>query len=156
MKRRRAIVPLWLAAGLAVVLLGACRPRATYYNYQAVDAEGWMCTDTLRFVYDRLPEDSLCHMSIGLRCTNRLAMQDLWLVMEERTALDERHRDTVHVVLSDDKGEWQGQGNILHEYEQAVATGSYSKRQMPIELLVYHVMRDQCLTGIREIGVTIQ
>lgn len=130
--------------------------RPVYYGYQPVNPEGWHSTDTLRFELVEVPNDGWYSMSLGVRYTNTFPYEDLWLVMERRHGDHYRHRDTVHLEVLQNASNWASQGNILHEREEMVAATRLTAQQMPIELLVYHIMRNQSLTGISDIGVKVQ
>ena len=141
---------------LCAFALCACE-RPTLYEYQAVPQEGWLCTDTLRFELDEIPHDGWYALTLGVRYTNTLPYDDLWLVMERRQGEHYRHRDTLHITaLQNDSVNWQSQGIVLHEREELVTATRFTTQQMPIELLVYHIMRSQSLTGISDIGVKVQ
>ncbi len=149
-----------MVRALAVCAFGSCwmtscQKRPALYSYQPVDVHGWACTDTLRFTLTELPQDSLCTFSVGVRTSEHVPYQNLWLVLERRWGEDFRQRDTVELRLTDAQGEWQTQGNILHEEEVFVTAKKYNAKQLPLELLVYHLMRQQRLTGVMEVGVKV-
>jgi len=128
--------------------------RPVLYDYVAVNPHGWLTTDTLRFTLSEVPRDGDYTLSLGARYNNLLLYEDIWLVLEQRN--DSRHRDTLHLATPMELPTWQSNGTALHEAEAAVTTAHLTTQQMPVELLVYHVMRHQRLTGIMEVGVRVQ
>ena len=155
---RRLPFPYLLACLLvSCIFLGACKERTRFYTYQPVNPDGWDCTDTLCFQLDELPyKEGYSHLNIDIRFTNRYPYQDLWLVMEQRAELDSRQRDTVHLDLTKSPNPWQVKGTVLHELDTTAAVCHYQQKQTPVKLLVYHIMNEQTLTGITEIGVRLQ
>lgn len=154
----RHTLPFLLASLLVSCLfLGACKKHTQFFTYQSVNQEGWNCTDTLWFQLDELPHaDDDSTLSIDIRYTNRYPYQDLWLVMEQRTDPDSRQRDTIHMDLSMRPNAWQVKGNVLHELDTTATVCHFTQRRTPVKLLVYHIMNEQTLTGIIEIGVRLQ
>ena len=120
--------------------------------YQPLPDQTWSRLDTLRFELPTVADSSLWRVSVGVRCTNRIPYQDLWLVVEQRT--DMVHRDTVHVIVTDVKGNWLDSGPILHDIEQPVTTLRLDVPEP--KLLVYHIMRPFSVPGISEVGIKIE
>lgn len=144
----------------SLLALAACGgreplPAMTYYEFQPVDAHRWHCTDTLRFLPDTSTLASTCELSMSLRLGEQFAYRDLWLVCEQRSdSLLRPHRDTIHFILADARGRWQTSGVVLHETSQRVRTITFSKNESP-EFLVYHIMREQEIQGIYDIGLRL-
>lgn len=148
----------YLILPAVLLLCAACRPRTPFHRYLPVPTEGWDRTDTLRF--DFVPRDTggVFRTSLGLRFTEAMPYQDLWLVVERRIAhhRDVRaHRDTLHVPLGTDRGRWTVEGSVLHETEVRADTFSLTRTQ-PVSFLVYHVMSRQSLPGVTEVGVKVE
>ena len=146
---------LYLIILLSAFLCAACGSRPLLYSYQTVNEEGWMCTDTVRFAVDGLSAAGTYDLRVGVRCNNLYAYQNLWLVVERRTASAPNHRDTLQLQLIDEASGELTASNILHTQEQTVGTFSVRQPQQPIELLVYHVMEEQLLKGVTEVGVSL-
>jgi len=155
---------LFIISSLA---LSSCRQRPVLYDYVPVNPHGWLTTDTLRFTLPAVPADGDYTFSLGTRFNSQYPYEDLWLVLEQRfvgagddaatIVGDEcRHRDTLHLPMPTEKPTWQTNGIAFHEAEAPVTTTHLTPQQMPVELLVYHVMRHQCLTGITEVGVKVE
>lgn len=138
-------------AAAAALALAACDGRPLMYEYQPVDVSEWTTTDTLRFDLPPAPRAGRYALSVGLRATDIIPWRDVWLVLESRTA-DVRHRDTLHILLASDRAHWHTRGTVLHETEQHAATLSLDSAQQA-QLLVYHIMPEQALKGLTEVGV---
>ena len=133
-------------------LLVSCRPRPIMHAYQPIPGQAWSRTDTLRFDLPYMPDAAESQVSVGVRCTNQLDYQDLWLVVEQRTALV--RRDTVHFIMADLNGQWLSMNPFLHADELAAGTVSLTTPES--QLLVYHVMQPFTVTGISEVGIKVE
>ena len=155
------IAKLVCAVGVLASFLVGCRPRTSYFTFQPVNPDGWTCTDTLRFTPPEATADGRFSLNLVVRFNNHLEYGDLWLVVEQRLrAADERmrylpHRDTVHLVVANEAGKWLTPGVVLHEEEAFVGLPHLLKGEA-LEVLVYHVMREQELQGLTEVGLRME
>ena len=162
-----------LVLPLAALLLIACHGRRTYHHFEPVDPTGWTVADTVRFRPETIDEDRLYTLSVGVRFADSYAYRDLWIVVEQRagrrqpapltpygdkprrTALTPVRRDTLHMILADSKGKWLAQGVAMHEAEEVITAARLSK-DYDTEFLLYHIMRQQTVQGICEVGLKIK
>ena len=131
----------------------ACRqgrpmPAMPYYEFKPVDAHAWRCTDTLRFRPDTATLPRKAALSLSLRLGQQFAYRDLWLVCEQRS-------DTLHFILANARGRWQTTGVVLHEASLHVRNVSLRNSESP-EFLVYHIMREQQIQGVFDVGLKIE
>lgn len=134
--------------------LVACQQRTVYHVYQPVDNTAWERMDTLRFDCPQLAEGGTFRCSVGVRFQEQMPYREVNLVLEHRIG-HERVRDTLSMLLADDDGKWLTQGVALHEYETAAATITVPA-DANMELLIYHIMPRQELTGFTEVGLKIE
>ena len=146
-------VPLFLfwSAGF----LGGCQDDGTrYHHYCAVPEEGWKGTDTLRF---ELPAHFTYHkfdMEIGVRHSMAYPYQDLWLaVIHPNTPV--LHPDTVHVWLSDNQGNWLGEGTSNCFFQRTMFAGSIVCFPADSVLQVVSLMKDSVLKGVSDVGIRL-
>ena len=161
----RLSVRLSVRLSCVVVLLASfvvgCRPRTSFFAFQPVDLEGWSCTDTLRFMPPSATADGRYSLNLVVRFNNHLQYRDLWLVVEQRLrAADQRmrylpHRDTLHLVVANEAGKWLTPGVVLHEEEAFVGLPNLLEGEA-LEVLVYHIMREQELQGLTEVGLRME
>lgn len=113
-------------------------------------------TDTLRFTPENIGYEGDYCVSVGARVEDHYGYRNLWLVVEQRAlkGLRAAHRDTVNLILADSNGTWLTQGVVLHVAEEEVATTRLDK-DGKYEFLVYHIMNDQQLVGVNDVGVTL-
>ena len=138
----------------AFVLCSCNRPAL--YEYQAVSHDGWLSTDTLRYELKGVPHDGWYSLTLGVRYDDTYAYDDLWLVVERRLGDHSRLRDTLHMTALQDTVGWQPRGSVLHEHEEMAAATRFTTQQMPVRLLVYHIMQRQRLTGIVDVGLKVE
>ena len=141
---------------LSLLLLG-CRDHRVYHHFLPVKTTCWTVTDTLRFTPDAMKSDGLYTMKAGVRVNDNYPYRDLWLVVEQRATAPHREparRDTVHIILADSDGKWLTQGVTLHETEEVVAASRLAK-DCTYEFLVYHIMKDQNLIGVSDVGLSL-
>ncbi len=162
----QGVLRLWrttsalLAVVAVITLLTACQQRPVLYQYTKVSQEGWHSFDTLYYEVPSLPAAGTYTFTLGARFTNSYPYGDLWLVLEQRYGGDSisltpevRHRDTLHLQADFMANKWQSRGTTFHDVEAEVTTTHLTPQQMPLKLLVYHIMRRQRLKGISDIGV---
>ena len=157
----RSKLHLIIYIALTAGALCACRPSVRH-TYLPVDPRGWSCTDTLFY---EIPADSVARLrtfSLGVRFKENYGYRGLWLVLEQRVVPSERimqvpapRRDTLYLSLAHENGRWDAQGNIYHVAE-GVCTATYSTPGAPLQLLVYHIMPQQEIQGIMEVGVKVE
>jgi len=149
------------AFALAGFLFWSCRPRTTFYTFQPVPLEGWACTDTLRFSPPTATADGRHSLNLVVRFNNQLKYRDLWMVVEQRLEDENQHmrylphRDTLHLMVANEEGKWLTPGVVLHE-EEAFVGQLHLLENETLEVLVYHIMREQELQGLTEIGVRLE
>lgn len=136
-------------------VLCACN-RPPLYEYQAVSHDGWLSTDTLRYELKEVPHDGWYSLTLGVRYDDSYAYDDLWLVIERRQGDHARLRDTLHMTALQDIVGWQPRGSVLREHEEMAAATRFTAQQMPVHLLVYHIMQRQRLTGIMDVGLKVE
>lgn len=134
--------------------LAACQQGVVYHVYQPVDNIAWERTDTLHFDCPRLADGGRFRCSVGIRFQEQMPYRDVNLVLEHRIG-NEHQRDTLSLMLTDDDGKWLTQGVALHEYEAEAATIEVPATAT-VELLIYHIMPRQSLTGLTEVGLKIE
>lgn len=140
---------------LSLLLLG-CSDHRVYHHFVPVNTTCWTVTDTLHFTPGVLKSDGLYTMKTGVRVNDHYRYRDLWLVVEQRAKQPQMaaRRDTVHIILADSKGNWLTQGVTLHETEEVVAASRLAK-DCAYEFLVYHIMKDQNLEGVSDVGFSL-
>lgn len=133
---------------LLITVCISCQKNTLYHSYQPVTDTGWYSNDTLLY---QLPfpisaQDSWQY-EIGIRHKDTYPYRDIWLTVNQ---------DTIHIYLADTTGYWKGSGigNIKQyssTFQIKTETGDSIK-----EFRVTHIMQDNPLHDICDIGIHIK
>lgn len=146
---------VWAGVLLAISFLWACKQHIVFFTFVPVESYGWGRTDTLRLTTKKLDEGAY-KLSCLVRHTERYPNQELWLVLETRLTPDQRHRDTLYLPVADEKGEWLSSGTVYRELEVKATEISIPEGGQKIDLLIYHLMPEQYVEGLYDVGVKIE
>lgn len=150
----------YIAVVVAVFAAQSCgsgqrRAAMSFYEFRHVEAQAWRCTDTLRFAPDTALLATDNALSVSVRLGQQFAYRDLWLVCEQRSGHTVRpQRDTLHFILADNRGRWHTSGVVLHEASLDVRD-VHVEKDKPLEFLVYHIMREQEIRGVYDVGLCL-
>lgn len=144
---------LLLTIIVALIGLSGCKMGHNDYSaYRDIDIAGWEYGDTL--IYDFLPADSIVtgDLTLSLRHTNDYIYSNIFLEVILSDSLN-RQCDTLAITLADDFGRWQGRGiGTDFQITDTIAVGVTLRR--PIKIGVRHVMRDDVLKEIEQVGIS--
>lgn len=131
---------------LAALLAVSCQENTLYHSYRPVGKAGWDKADTLVYpLPEALPVRPYGYR-IGIRHKDSYPYRDLWL---------EVNGDTVHLYLTDSTGNWKGQGfGEMRQLDVAIRPAIPQEDSIR-EFRIRHIMRDNPLTGIHDIGLHI-
>ena len=132
---------------LLIILLTSCREDTCFHAYLPVNDMGWDRNDTLGYI---LPEpisaDTPLSFEIGIRHKDSYPYRDLWLTV---------NGDTCHLFLADTIGKWSGSG--IGEIRHLTCPISFQVKEDSLRRLdIMHIMQDNPLQGIRNVGVHIR
>lgn len=149
-----------LIVGLSF-LLTACQENTIYHSYQSVENTDWFRNDTLTYMLDScMTSTSSNEFQIGIRHTDSYRYQDLWLgiLPIPKDSAATIRIDSCHIYLSNSNGKWKGHGiGELRQFDQAIEITSKGKKtDTIIGFKIFHLMQDQPLKGIQDIGLCIQ
>lgn len=134
----------WL---LSIFLILACQNNTYYHSYQPINSMGWQKNDTILFSLDStITYGKTYELQLGIRHKDSYPYRDLWLTVNQ---------DTVHIYLADTIGHWIGSG--IGELRHLTNIIPFNPKQDSIkELRIIHIMQDNPLIGIHNIGISIQ
>lgn len=140
---------IYKASCLLLVLLGfvSCQENTLYHTFLPVNAAGWDKHDTLLYTLPLTVTQPSDRYEIGIRHKDSYKYRDLWLTVNQ---------DTLHLYLADSIGNWKGKG--IGDIRQC----TFPIRLNPVpqdsvhELRVTHIMQDNPLSGIHDIGIRIR
>jgi gliding motility-associated lipoprotein GldH len=106
---------------------------------------GWHKNDTLLFSLDSAIIHHTYQLQLGIRHKDSYPYRDLWLTINQ---------DTVHLYLADTIGYWKGNG--IGDMRQSTHLIAISSQDSIQEIQIKHIMQDNPLTGIHDIGIQIK
>ena len=146
--RKHSLINSWHACLLLVLLLSAvsCQRNTVYHSYQPVESTGWNKSDTLVFTLPKAIVNSSYQYEIGIRHKDSYKYRDIWLTVNQ---------DTIHLYLADTIGDWKGTG--IGEIRQLTypIQVQISSQDSIREFYITHIMEDNPLYGIHDIGLKI-
>ena len=108
---------------ISVLCLLACQTGTVYFNYEPIAEEGWSKTDTLHYYLPDSLSLGTYQLAIGVRHSGKYPYRDLWLELTQHmpntkgTSRWKEHRDTIHIYLANEKGNWNGTGTTSGYYQ---------------------------------------
>ena len=121
------IVPLWT---LLCIFLNSCQDETVYYSYQSLSKNEWSKTDTLQFFLPDTLKAGEYNLEIGVRHTGKYPYRDLWLELiqyvqneQSQSANWIERKDTFHLYLADEKGNWSGNGTTSSFFQMLSPCG---------------------------------
>lgn len=149
-----------IVALLAMATFSGCsspQEDNVIFRYRQMPDNSWDRQDSIIFNIDSVSHSGLYRLSVALRTTSEVPFQSVAVVVEEDLRRPHFYRkDTVNVVLTDRRGNIEGNGLVLHNYLMPDAKVIRLRRGQRGRVKVSHIMRRMQLDGIRDIGVRIQ
>lgn len=150
----KSFVPALLLFTMAALAgLSGCRMGPNdYSSYHDIDPAGWRYGDTLR--YNFVPRDTVVTggLVVSLRHTNDYIYSNIFLEVTVADSVGSR-RDTLAITLADDFGRWYGRG-IGTDFQVSDTVAADMTLHRPVNIGVRHIMRDEVLADIEQIGVS--
>ena len=117
---------------------------------------GWLKNDTLMYQAKSLIPQGNYNLQIGIRHMATYIYRDIWLEISCYSP-NYTYNDTLHLMLSDSKGNWFGKGIgglIQHSIELPKDFIIKDSCCLPT-FQITHLMKDSLLKGINDIGIQI-
>lgn len=93
-----------------IFLLSACNSNVVYSKYQKFDNNEWAVKDKAVFDIEITDTVTLNNISLMVRHADAYPYSNLFLFVTTKYPDGKVMTDTMEVVLSDEKGKWQGSG----------------------------------------------
>ena len=135
-----------------------CTRRTAVHHYEKVAVDGWTPGDTLKFRIDSLTRSGNYEPVIGIRTSPAVLYpyRSLWLAVRQQWHNPEGERtDTIECVLTDDNGDMTGKGVSIYQYTFPQKR-LYLEAGTSADISISHIMRNDILPGITEIGLRIK
>lgn len=147
----RAALPFITMVVLSVMTACKMGPN-DYSEYHTLGEDGWRYGEFLR--YEFIPQDSIVtgDLALSLRHTNDYIYSNIYLEVTIADSLS-TSRDTLAITLADDFGRWKGRG-IGTDFQVSDTIAKRVAYRRPVEISVRHIMRDEVLENIEQVGVS--
>ena len=154
MKHKRPIIVLFCL----VWIICACQENTRYHSYQSIKRTGWGRMDTISFhLPPRIP-DGEYDMQIGIRFSEKYPYRDIWLGISYANDSLIISKDTLHLYLATENGEWAGNGfggliQYTYQHPHPFLTQDSERKS---RIFINHLMNDSILKEVYDIGVKIE
>jgi gliding motility-associated lipoprotein GldH len=133
----------------------SCSQTTFYDQYQIVD-EMWHKEKEFYFTYAIDDIFARYNLYINVRNNNSYLYQNLWLFCSEEQPVGPVRCDTIECMLADNFGKWYGSGISIFYLRIPIRIGYSFPHKGQYTFSIKQGMRDNCLKGIEEIGLTIE
>lgn len=149
------LIPFFLLS--LIFIFGACQSGYLYEEYRDVKSDKWHQDSS--FYFDVMVDDTalLTDVFISIRNQNNYPYRNLILFTKVRSPQGNLLKDTVNILLADEKGRWYGKGvggywTYDVKYKNSV--------RFPVEgvyrFTFKHGMRVKELPGVKGVGLQIK
>ena len=137
------------------IFILSCIKGTLFHSYKPLPTEGWEQRDTICFDLPQQEEDISGTLTIGLRTKAHVSMQDIVLAVEQlNDSAGICRRDTIRYPLTNSEGDALTKGVNYHQYETEQLPISMKKGQGG-SVRIHHLMRNETVQGITELGIKI-
>jgi len=103
-------IKLGLAFPLVILLLSACNSHVVYSKYQTFTDNEWSAKNKAVFDVEINDMQTLNNISLMVRHGDSYPYSNLYLFVTTNYPDGKIKKDTMEVILANEKGEWQGSG----------------------------------------------
>ena len=145
-----------MLVAMIAIAMSSCSRSNIYSHYESVSAEGWSCSDTVRFELGPVLQGKVFGQKVNLRTTSAYPYTALSMIVHRQVLpKGEEHQDTISIVLCNDKGVPTGTG-ITHRQNDIVLSPIKIETDEKLAVTIWHNMKQTCLPGISEIGLSMR
>lgn len=149
----------WLPVFIAVIVT-ACGQVDSFSRYSDIGADGWPYGQTFEYRVGATPRgDSVMTgvLTISVTHDNMYEYSNLWVEVQRYDTLSGlRQVDTLNIPLCDNMGNWYGKGLPGHYQLSHAISPQPVTLHTGDRISLRHIMRVDTLTGISQVGLTLQ
>jgi gliding motility-associated lipoprotein GldH len=150
----RHLLFLLLCSG-AMCWMGGCTRPVALHTYHSVAPEGWNAHEVMSFPVDTLRHEGDYRLRVGLRITEMFPFRSIWLqVAQEWDDPELMRMDTIECKLTDEAGDFNGNGVSLYQYTFPVGV-FHLEKGLKGRIHVRHLMRRELLPGVSDVGILL-
>ena len=123
------------------LLVCACQHDTVYYTYHPIPDNGWKRGDTLRFCLPDTLTPGTYNLEVGVRHSNQYPYRDLWLELIQYIQGEKpsdgwiAKKDTIHIYLANEKGNWNGTGTTGGHFQLLSPSGTLTLHNDSVPLI---------------------
>jgi gliding motility-associated lipoprotein GldH len=107
------------------LLVTSCDPYMVYDEYSKAEGGQWKWSDKKTFEANMTDSIGLYNILINIRHTTSYPKSNLFVFVTTTAPTGNSRRDTVEILIADDRGKWQGNGFsdvklVSREYRKAI------------------------------------
>lgn len=138
-----------------LAVLSSCDNKVVYDTYNHTPIEGWEKNDTLFFDVPCMRSSGRYRLEVGMRTNGSFPFTGLSIVVEQTVIPGYKtFTDTLKCRLSDDKGNFLGQGISCFQYNFILSDINLHEGDS-LHVRVRHIMKREILPGISDIGLKV-
>ena len=134
----------------------SCGSDTVYNEFQPIRNIIWKKQDTYFFNFEIKDNSVAYDVSLQLRNNDTYPYQNLWILSEEEQPSGVSAKDTIEYMIADDYGKWTGSGITLFQGHILLRKNHHFPDTGKYTISIQHGMRDNELTGIKDIGLFIE
>ena len=145
------------AIGFSILLFSSCDPTGIYDRNVEVDPEGWAVSDKKPFEVEATDTLALLNFYINLRHTTDYKYRNIFLFVDTFFPDGTQSKDTVEIILADQKGKWFGKGiGDIRSNQVLLKRGFSFPMKGKYKFRIEQGMREPALTEIMDVGIRIE
>lgn len=142
---------------LSMMLFSSCDPSGIYDRNVQIDPEGWAVADKKPFEVDATDTLALLNFYINLRHTTDYRYRNIFLFVDTFFPDGTQSKDTIEIILADQKGEWFGKGiGDIRSNQVLLKRGFSFPMKGKYKFRIEQGMREPELKGIMDVGIRIE
>ena len=148
---------LFFLSFIAISLLNSCDPNRVYEKNIKIPDGIWHRDNVVRFELRIEDTISSHNLYVNIRNTSFYPMSNLYLFIRTTAPSGHSVKDTVEVILADDRGKWLGSGlgdiwDLQQLYKQNVRFAQQGEYRFEFE----QAMRAEKLPFILDVGLRVE
>lgn len=140
-----------------IFFLSSCDPSGIYDHNIQVDPEGWAVADKKPFEVEATDTLALLNFYINLRHTTDYKYRNIFLFVDTFFPDNTQSKDTIEIILADQKGEWFGKGiGDIRSNQVLLKRGFSFPMKGKYKFRIEQGMREPELKEITDVGIRIE
>ena len=141
---------------LLVIVFFSCNDNIVFSEFQPVQDKKWDKRDVFAFQFEIKDVSVPYNISMQLRNSRLYPYQNIGVIFEESGLSGTLNLDTIECMIADSTGKWKGNGITLFQNQFPVKENYHFPDTGNYTIGIRHVMLDDRLTGIEDIGLLIE